>query len=486
MDNTKTKTGIRPFGWRDKVGYMLGDVGCNLSFSLISGYMFIFFTQFIGISLIHYSLVILFTKIWDGINDPIIGAIADRFTPKKGDKFRPWIFWGSFPLAFSACLLFLNTQSASYAVKIIVCIVGYLIWDIAYTVVNVPFGSMNSTITADGTERSQLSSWRTIGALLAALPIAIVLPQILYTKETLANGTEASIFAGERVFTVALVLGILALVCFQLLYRLCTERIKHTEATSEKFNYFKTLAAFFTNRDMLAVSLTAFSSIVFMMSTQTTNALVFQMYFGDGSLSSFAVIAMIPMLALAPLVKPMVKRFGKKALCSWPLLGGVAALAILLVLPNVSVPLFLGLQIVVGLSMGFYSLVGWALVSDSIDSMELQTGRREEGSAYATYSMLRKVAQGVGQALIPFLIAVIIPGLDMNDAMTWSTDYGLGVKNIAAGLCLIGFIAAFLLMLFVYTIDKKKEQSLPALLGRAATTDDVADEIGKNISRRED
>lgn len=482
-NNTKT---IRPFGMRDKFGYMLGDVGCGFSFTLISGYMFIFFTQFIGISLMHYSLIILLTKIWDGINDPLIGAIADRFTPKKGDKFRPWIFWGSFPLAFASCILFFNTADAPYAVKLILCIVGYLIWDVAYTVVNVPYGSLNSTITADGTERSQLSTWRTMGAIVAAIPMSVALPMLLYKKTELANGNVVSQFQGERMFTVALVLGILALVCFQLLYRMCTERIKHTKKENAKFNYFITLKTFFTNRAMLATALTAFVSLVFMMSTQTTNALVFQMYFGNGSLSSFAILSMLPMIVLAPLVKRCVQKYGKKALCSWPLLIGVVAYIFMLAVPNISVPVFLILQTAASFAMGFYMLVGWALVSDSIDSMELQTGRREEGSAYATYSMLRKMAQGFGQALIPFLIAVVIPSLDMNDAMTWSTDYGLAIKNIAAGLCLFGFVAAFLLMHFVYDIDKTKEQQLPALLGRANAETTVADEIGKSLGRRED
>lgn len=321
MDTSTQAKPMRPFGLRDKFGYLLGDTGCNFSFSLISGYMMIFFTQFIGISLTHYGLIILFTKIWDGINDPIIGAIADRFTPKKGDKFRPWIFWGSFPLAFSACLLFMDTRAADYWVKIVVCIVAYMIWDIAYTVVNVPYGSMNSTITADPVERSQLSTWRSVGAMLAAFPIAIVLPQVLYKQVELDNGKTVSEFQGERMFTVALILGIIALICFQLLYRLTTERIKHREHDGEKFNFFKTFINFFSNRAMLAVALTALVSIVFMNSMQTTGALVYQMYFGDGSLSSFAIIAYLPAMAILPFMKRLVMRFGKRTCvpgrCCW-------------------------------------------------------------------------------------------------------------------------------------------------------------------------
>ena len=104
----------RPFGWKDLVGYFFGDFGCNMSFSLISGYMFLFFTQYIGIKLEHYALIILLTKIWDGINDPIIGALVDRFTPKKGDKFRPWVFWGAWPMAIAAAVMFLDASAWAY------------------------------------------------------------------------------------------------------------------------------------------------------------------------------------------------------------------------------------------------------------------------------------------------------------------------------------------------------------------------------------
>lgn len=490
-ENTMEKgTGTKPipkFGIRDKLGYMMGDAGCNFSFSLISGYMMIFFTQYIGITLDHYALIILLVKIWDGINDPLIGAIADRFNPKGGSKFRPWIFWGSIPLAFSSCLLFLNIPSAEYWVKMAVCIVGYMLWDIAYTVVNVPYGSLNSTITADPVERAQLSTWRSLGAMVAAVPIAVVLPLVLFKTVLLENGETVSQFQGQRMFTIALVLGIVSLSCFQLLYRLTTERVKHSEHDGEKFNWFKMIKGFFTNRTMIAVSLTALVSILFMNSSQQTGSLVYQMYFGNGQLSVLAVLVMLPMLFLLPLVKGLVKRFGKKNLCSWPLLLGVAVYIVLLFIPNVPVWLWIACQLLATVSMALYGLLGWALVSDGIDSMELQTGRREEGSVYATYSMLRKLGQGLGQAMIPFLISRMIPGLAMDDELTWSMEYGLQIKNISVALCLIGFVLAFILMRFVFDIDKKKEFEMPKLLGRDNADVDVSlDNVTEGISRRED
>lgn len=484
--STETKA-IRPFGFRDKFGYFMGDFGCTISFTLISSFMMIFYTQYIGVSLLDYSLIILLTKIWDGVNDPIIGALADRLQPKGGEKFRPWLFWGSFPLAFSICLLFADTSALPYWIKIAVCIGGYLIWDIAYTVVNVPYGSMNATITADPVERSQLSAWRSMGAFFVGLLVMMVMPLFLYKKATLADGKTVSLFAGDRMFTIAIILGLVTLLAIQILYRFSTERIKHKEHDGQKFNYFKMLAGFVTNRTMLAVSLTAIIQVTNMAAGMIMGTLVFQMYYNNGALASFSVIGSAAVFLLAPFVKGSVKRWGKKNLCSWPILISAGIYIVMFLIPNLPIAVWIIGHAVASLGMGFYSLISWSMVSDSIDSIELKTGRRDEGSIYATYSMVRKIAQGIGQALIPFLIAVVIPGLNMNDELTWSALYGTQIKNLALILPAIGCILMFVMMRFIYDIDKNRERELPVLLGRIPK--DVSagiEEVAAGMSRREE
>jgi Na+/melibiose symporter and related transporters len=96
------------FGWRDKIGYALGDFGCNLSFSLIGTYMLDFYTQFIGLEDWQWTIIIILTKIWDGINDPIMGALMDAKRIGSGkSKFKPWIRIGSIGLIFTYALVFL-------------------------------------------------------------------------------------------------------------------------------------------------------------------------------------------------------------------------------------------------------------------------------------------------------------------------------------------------------------------------------------------
>ena len=169
----------KPFGWKDKIGYGLGDFGCNMSFVFINSYMMVFFVTCLGIDPKHYAAIILIAKIWDAINDPIIGALCDASKPKGKSKFKPWIKWGCIPLLISSVVMFIYIPNAPYTVKIAVCLVTYLIWSVAYTSVNVPYGSMQSVITKNDLQRAELSNARSIGALLAQLPVMILLPLLI-------------------------------------------------------------------------------------------------------------------------------------------------------------------------------------------------------------------------------------------------------------------------------------------------------------------
>ena len=149
----------------------------------------VFWTEFIGFSnnpdpvqasvetLAIWSIIILLVKIWDAINDPIIGGLIDKIQPKPGQsKFKPWIFWGSIALMFGGAVCFIPIPTAPVWVKILICIVGYLIWDMAYTLVNVPYGSLNSVISTNSAERASLSTWRSIGSFVGNIGLSIALP----------------------------------------------------------------------------------------------------------------------------------------------------------------------------------------------------------------------------------------------------------------------------------------------------------------------
>ena len=121
------------FGLRDKIGYMMGDFGCNMSFQLVSSYAMIYFTQGMGLTLGSWAVIVVLAKIFDAINDPIIGALVDRRKPRKSGKFRPWIFYGSFAILLTTTLFFIDIRALSYGLRFAYCLTMYCLWsDLLY------------------------------------------------------------------------------------------------------------------------------------------------------------------------------------------------------------------------------------------------------------------------------------------------------------------------------------------------------------------
>lgn len=151
----------RPFGVRDIVGYFFGDLGINMGFVMQAAYLFIFYTQYIGIRLEHWAVIIVITKIFDSISDPIVGYLIDKLGARtKGDKFKPWIKYGGPVLAALTVLMFIDSSGLSYTAKVTICFLTYLAWNLAYTIVNVPYGALSSVMTNNPSERSKLSAAR--------------------------------------------------------------------------------------------------------------------------------------------------------------------------------------------------------------------------------------------------------------------------------------------------------------------------------------
>ena len=467
--NQVTGTAKRPFGFRDLLGYFMGDFGCNMSFTLISSYMFIFYTQYIGISLAHYSIVILITKILDGINDPIIGAIVDRMgANKKGEKFKQWILRGAPFLALAATVMFIDAADWSYPAKLALCIGGYILWDITYTVVNVPYGALSSVMTSKPSQRAALSNARSWGYIIAGVPLGILIPLFAYEQVT-KNGQTASIFRGERMFPIAVILGIVSIIAFALLYLNTEERIQHVEPEGEevKFNYFKTLKDFFRNRAILGIALASIAQILFIMGGNQLHQLTYQMYFGDGTLSSYSILTqIIPLFVGTALGGALVGKLGKKELSTWPLIGSIAVYAFLYLVEITNPILWIAMQIIANSFAFGLTIYTWGMVADAIDYQEWKTGIRNEGSVYATYSMLRKVAQGFGQSFIPAAIAILIPTLDVKDAMTWNAENSLAIRDMAALFPLIGYILIFFCFKFIFNLDRKTVREMQVALGR--------------------
>lgn len=448
-DNKNITTTQQPFGFRDKFGYALGDFGCNMSFVFINSYMMLFFVTCLGIPPEIYSILIIVAKVWDAINDPIIGGICDSSHPKGDSKFKPWIKWASLPLLICSVIMFIYIPNAPLWVKCALCLGSYMVWSVAYTSVNVPYGSLQSVITKDPIERAELSNARSIGAMLAQLPVMIFLPLLIFDDN---NNPKGNIF----IYVVA-VMGIIGFIAFYFMRKLVTERIKPQYTEKKKFNYMATLKAFFQNKPMLAVTISSVAMLALIMTATSTMPYIFMLYFGNAKLTSIGtVIAMVPMLFAIIFMKPLVKRFTKKQLCTYPFILSIIATAIMTFVKIKNPFVWLGVLALAMFAVGLYNILTWAMVADCIDFQEEKTGRREEGSIYATYSLFRKLAQGIGQAVVA--LALGFTGYVSTAGAIQAEGVAEKVYTMTGALPFIGCLICFISMLTLYKFDKSNKE----------------------------
>lgn len=446
----KDEKEIRPFGIRDKIGYAFGDMGCNFSFQLVSSYMYLFYTQCIGLSAKHWAWIIIVSKVWDAVNDVLIGSLVDRTRIGIKSKFMPWISIGSVGLVVFSIMIFTPVTGFSQIGKILWCLGSYCLWSVAYTMINVPYGSLHSVITEDPKQRTTLSTFRSIGAALPAVLI-MILPKVVY---------KDNVLSANSLFIVAIVFSIAAFFTFLALRKMVTERVVREDKV-EKVSYISTVKSFFTNRAMVGITIATVAVVIFYNSSMSVNNLVFQFYFNDAGKASLAMVASyLPLVAFMPFASNLVAKIGKKKLLTVSGLISVIAGMIMLVLPIT--PDLKGIIIyVVGLMFVntgccVFQIIVWAMVADCIEDSYRKKGVREEGSLYALYSFFRKLAQGIGSALVALSLSSV--GY-IESATVQTAEVSENIKNLYIILLIVGLAIMTASMKFVYNIGFKEEQA---------------------------
>ena len=206
-----------------------------------------------------------------------------------------------------------------YVVKVAWVLIMYFIWGIVGTFINVPYGAMTNIMTTDQVQRTELSNFRSIGSFLGNIIPTTIAPMLLFDEN---QDPIAS-----RFIVLSVILGVFCVVCLLLAHNLMSERVLVTpdsniSAAGEKVNYLQVAKSFLKNRVMIAVVLGYVITKIFTQPVSLINQYVFMVYFQDTSMLSIASLgSMIPMLFGMLLIKPLVKKFGKKTLITWPTLA---------------------------------------------------------------------------------------------------------------------------------------------------------------------
>ena len=397
---------VKPFGIKDKLGYMMGDFGNDFTFILSTMLLTKFYTDVMGVSAAVVGTIMMFARFVDAFTDVTMGRICDRSKVTPNGKFKPWILRMCVPVALASFLMYQSGLSGlPTGVKIVYLAITYLLWgSFTYTGINIPYGSMASAISADAGDRQSLSTFRTMGGMLAGMVIGVGLPLIAYEK---IDGKETLI--GSKVTLAAGIFSILAIVCYLLCYKLVTERVV-VESTQEGkgTSVGQMLKNAVKNRALISIVVASIVMLLAQLTMQNMAAYIFPDYYNNAAAQSAStMMMMVGMIVAAVIAKPLANKFGKAEVSVVSNLFAAIVMVVLWIIRPESVWVYCGLQMLCWLGLGVFSMVCWALITDVIDYSEIKNGVREDGSVYALYSFARKLGQALAAGLSGWLLTAI-------------------------------------------------------------------------------
>lgn len=447
------KNNVRPFGFKDKIGYMFGDFGNDFTFILSSSFMLKFYTDVMGIHAAVVGVLMMAARFVDAFTDVAMGQIVDRSKPTKDGKFKPWLRRMCGPVAISSFLVFQSGfANMPYLFKVVWMIVTYILWgSIFYTSINIPYGSMASAISADAKDRASLSTWRSIGSTLAGLVIGVGTP--LFAYETVNGNT---ILSGNRMTIIAGVFSVMAVICYMLCFKLATERVEVPQ-NNTKFNFGDLMKSLVTNRSLIGIIAAAILLLLVMLTMQGMNAFLFPNFYGNVAAQSVAALAgsLVMLVVCAPLATKLSAKYGKKELAIGSCLFGAVVYLICWVLKPENPYTYVVFYVVANIGVGFFNMVIWAMITDVIDDAEVKNGVREDGTIYSVYSFARKIGQALSSGMIGALLSVI----GYSAATAFNPEVVNGIFNMTCIIPAIGFVGIALVLMFLYPLSKNRVEA---------------------------
>jgi len=447
------KNNVRPFGFKDKIGYMFGDFGNDFTFILSSSFMLKFYTDVMGIHAAVVGVLMMAARFVDAFTDVAMGQIVDRSKPTKDGKFKPWLRRMCGPVAISSFLVFQSGfANMPYLFKVVWMIVTYILWgSIFYTSINIPYGSMASAISADAKDRASLSTWRSIGSTLAGLVIGVGTP--LFAYETVNGNT---ILSGNRMTIITGVFSVMAVICYMLCFKLATERVEVPQ-NNTKFNFGDLMKSLVTNRSLIGIIAAAILLLLVMLTMQGMNAYLFPNFYGNVAAQSVAALAgsLVMLVVCAPLATKLSAKYGKKELAIGSCLFGAVVYLICWVLKPENPYTYVVFYVVANIGVGFFNMVIWAMITDVIDDAEVKNGVREDGTIYSVYSFARKIGQALSSGMIGALLSVI----GYSAATAFNPEVVNGIFNMTCIIPAIGFVGIALVLMFLYPLSKNRVEA---------------------------
>jgi GPH family glycoside/pentoside/hexuronide:cation symporter len=435
----------------EKVGFSLGDAASNIFFQTFILFITIFYTDVFGLSAGSVALMFLITKVWDAVNDPMMGMIADR-TQTRWGKFRPYLLWFAIPFGVVGVLTF-TTPDFSPAGKLIYAYVTYTLLMMAYTVVNVPYSALMGVMTPNSNERTVLASFRFFAAFLATL---LVQYSVLRMVERFGGGNAA--VGWQWAMTV---LSALAVVLLFITFATTKERVHPPQG--QKTSLKQDLADLFTNVPWVLIGSATVFQLIYICMRGGAIAYYFK-YFVKGQevlsfglvpyeklLSTFLVAGTVATILGVVLTTRISKVLGKSL--AYALFLGVAGVSsgTIYFLGPQNVVLMFVLQIITSFSVGPVSVLQWSIYTDAADYGEWKKGRRATGLVMSASLFALKLGIALGVSALAWILGAY--GFAANQEQT-----AKGLQGIRTVMSIYPAIFALLGMIFMFFYPLNKSR----------------------------
>jgi GPH family glycoside/pentoside/hexuronide:cation symporter len=462
--STNAANGFYKLSWLQRIGFGSGDLAQNLIYQTIAMYLLFFYTSVYGLKSAVAGMMFLIVRIVDVVWDPLVGTFVDKHNPKAG-KYRSYLILGGIPLTGFAILCFWNGFSGS----LLYAYVTYVGLSMCYTLVNVPYGALNASLTRDTNEITILTSVRMLMANLGGLAVGMGLPIIIkYISDDQTEGLSTS---ADAWFITMAIYGIVGLLLLIFCFSQCRERVVMEQDQVERVKVSDLWMEFVHNRPLRVIAyffITAFA----MMAVGNSAGAYYINYNLHGTaeqLSIFMGLGSVPAFIFMPLVPAIKKAVGKKGMFYIFLTIAIIGMAILYVVSMVD---SLKNQMWIVYVAQFVKSTGvivatgymWALVPEVISYGEYKSGRRIAGIVNALTGIFYKAGMALGGAVPGFVLDFV--NFDEKAAVqTAFTEQGI--------LWLVAVIPALLLILSMFIISKYELE------------DDVIDKINREIEARQ-
>ena len=386
------KTGLTKKHW---FGYMFGDWGGCMTFTLMASIFSMYCTNVLGVNATLMGVLTIIWTIWDAVNDPMMGALMDKaFARKqtKAGKFRPWLLRATPMLAVSAIALW-TVPTFLDGIPLLVCLFSLkILYEAAYTMFNIPMGSLLSAMSTNDAERASLSSARGVGSMFGNMIPGLAGPAIIGMFGE--NKSTGYMIAG-------VVCAVVGFVICLLHYAMTEERtIVNEEVKADDIKFTDILTVVKKNRPFIALCIHGVCICTMQYLVQNISMYMYSAVYHDVTYQSIASALSSPFMIGSMIAVPfMCKKLGLEKLIRYSLLigGGICAVLFGMHLVMEVNPMIHGVILGIGSGMAMVSIqMQWGLVGEAIDYNEYITGKRTEGSIYGTFNLARRIGQTVG------------------------------------------------------------------------------------------